>query len=247
MAQAPQKPNLARRRFIADSGKAVSIVALLGFGLQPVINQAQAKSVNYIRPPGALPEADFSAACVRCGLCVQDCPYDTLSLAEYGQVAAAGTPVFEARKVPCEMCEDIPCVKACPTNALDKTLTNIDDAEMGTAVLIDQEHCLNFLGLRCDVCYRVCPVIDKAITLQMQRIGRSKHTVFLPVVHADHCTGCGKCEQSCVLDESAIVVLPRDVARVSSAEHYRVGWDEKQKRGKSFLPEVLDLPDRRPK
>ena len=39
---------------------------------------------------------------------------------------------------------------------------------MGLAVLIDQENCLNFLGLRCDVCYRVCPVIDKAITLDPQ-------------------------------------------------------------------------------
>ena len=35
----------------------------------------------------------------------------------------------------------------------------------GTAVLVDQENCLNFQGLRCDVCYRVCPVIDEAITL----------------------------------------------------------------------------------
>ena len=36
---------------------------------------------------------------------------------------------------------------------------------MGLAVLVDHETCLNFLGLRCDICYRICPVIDKAITL----------------------------------------------------------------------------------
>ena len=35
------------------------------------------------------------------------------------------------------------------------------------AVLIDQENCLNFQGLRCDVCYRVCPLIDEAITLEL--------------------------------------------------------------------------------
>ena len=42
----------------------------------------------------------------------------------------------------------------------------IDDARMGLAVLLDQENCLNFQGLRCDVCYRVCPAINEAITLE---------------------------------------------------------------------------------
>jgi len=54
------------------------------------------------------------------------------------------------------MCEDIPCVAACPTGALDKQLKKIVDARMGLAVLIDHENCLNWQGLRCDVCYRVC-------------------------------------------------------------------------------------------
>ena len=82
---------------------------------------------------------------------------------------------------------------------------------MGVAVLVDQENCLNFLGLRCDVCYRVCPVIDKAITLEKFSNPRSdRHALLLPTVHADACTGCGKCEKSCVLEQAAIKVLPRD-------------------------------------
>ena len=64
------------------------------------------------------PERDFLASCVRCGLCVRDCPYDTLKLADLGSGVANGTPFFTARDVPCEMCEDIPCVVACPTGAL---------------------------------------------------------------------------------------------------------------------------------
>ena len=80
---------------------------------------------------------------------------------------------------------------------------------MGVAVLVDQENCLNFLGLRCDVCYRVCPVIDKAITLEKVSNPRSdRHAMLLPTVHAEACTGCGKCEKSCVLEEAAIKVLP---------------------------------------
>ncbi|MCP3972568.1 MAG: ferredoxin-type protein NapG, partial [Rhodobacteraceae bacterium] len=153
-----------------------------------------------------------------------------------------------ARKVPCEMCEDIPCVKACPTDALDPKLTNIDDARMGLAVLIDQETCLNFLGLRCDVCHRVCPLIDKAITLEREANPRTgKHARFLPKVHSKHCTGCGKCERACVLKEAAIKVLPVEIAKGRLGRHYRLGWIEKKKRGRSLAPgKIIDLPDRIP-
>ena len=123
---------------------------------------AQAAS---LRPPGAGEEEDFLSACSRCGLCVQACPYDTLKLATWLDKAPNGTPFFEAREVPCEMCDHIPCVEACPTGALDHDLTDIDDARMGVAVIVDRENCLNLQGMRCDVCYRVCPLIDEAITL----------------------------------------------------------------------------------
>ena len=99
---------------------------------------------------------------------------------------------------------------------------------MGLAVLVDHETCLNFLGLRCDVCYRVCPVIDKAITLEVQHNERTaKHTMFLPTVHSEHCTGCGKCEASCVLEVAAIKVYPIAQAKGELGAHYRVGWEEK--------------------
>jgi ferredoxin-type protein NapG len=131
-------------------------------------------------------------------LCVRDCPFDILHLAKPEEPMSTGTPYFVARQLPCEMCEDIPCVKACPTGALDHSLTDINKSKMGLAVLVDQETCLNFLGLRCDICYRICPVIDKAITLDPQTNPRTgKHTLFIPTVHSEHCTGCGKCEKAC--------------------------------------------------
>ncbi|WP_338547875.1 ferredoxin-type protein NapG [Roseovarius phycicola] len=197
---------------------------------------------------GRTGEEDFLSACIRCGLCVRDCPYDTLKLAELGEDGpATGTPYFTARDIPCEMCDDIPCVAACPTGALDPSLTNIDDADMGVAVLVDQENCLNFLGLRCDVCYRVCPVIDEAITLETSHNTRSgHHAIFAPTVHADRCTGCGKCEQSCVLPEAAIKVLPTHLARAESADHYRRGWEEKEANDGPLVDGIIDLPDRLP-
>jgi ferredoxin-type protein NapG len=118
---------------------------------------------------------------------------------------------------------------------------------MGVAVLIDQQTCLNFLGLRCDVCYRVCPLIDEAITLELDHNERTgKHTRFLPTVNAEACTGCGKCEAACVLEVAAIKVLPTAVARGQLGRHYRLGWEEKAKAGESLIQGIIDLPDRMP-
>jgi len=205
---------LDRRRFLANVAKTACGVVLLGAGLGLYARQTSALTAHALRPPGAIPEHDFLGACIRCGLCVRDCPYHTLDLARLGDGVATGTPYFTARQVPCEMCDDIPCVKACPTGALDHKLTDIDQARMGLAVIVDQENCLNYQGLRCDVCYRVCPAINKAITLELMHNPRSdKHALFIPTVHSDHCTGCGKCEKSCVLEQAAIKVLPLTLAK----------------------------------
>lgn len=244
----PQEVSTSRRRFLADALRAAGGCALAGSALAHLARDARALPVQALRPPGALPEKDFLAACVRCGLCVRNCPYDTLKLADLSEDGpATGTPYFTARDVPCEMCDDIPCVAACPTGALDKSLDNIDEADMGVAVLIDQENCLNFLGLRCEVCYRVCPLVDEAITLSASHNARSgHHAMFIPVVHGDSCTGCGKCEQACVLPEAAIKVLPARLARAKSADHYLKGWEEKAKRGEALVKDLIELPDRLP-
>jgi ferredoxin-type protein NapG len=244
----PEKPS-GRRQFLAGSLGAACSAALLGLGAGVFARQARALPPEALRPPGALAEGDFTTACVRCGLCVRDCPYNTLKLGEFGAGGGVppGTPYFTARQVACEMCADIPCVKACPTGALDHGLTDIDKARMGLAALVDQENCLNFLGLRCDVCYRVCPAIDKAITLEKVHNPRSdRHAMLLPTVHSDACTGCGKCEKSCVLPEAAIKVLPLRLARGAPGKHYRLGWDEKKKAGGSLLPDLDEPLVRRP-
>ncbi|MDR2689602.1 MAG: ferredoxin-type protein NapG [Azoarcus sp.] len=245
--RAPEKPvvSSARRKFLAGMAGAVGggCFMTLGVGLSAWQNRALAAQA--LRPPGALPEDEFLAACTRCGLCVRDCPYDILKLAVPGDPVPTGTPYFTARNIPCEMCEDIPCIKPCPTGALDPGLTDIAQSRMGLAVLIDHETCLNFLGLRCDVCYRVCPVIDKAITLERQHNARSdRHAMLLPTVHSAHCTGCGKCEAACVLDEAAIRVLPLPLAQGKLGAHYRKGWEEREKHGGSLIGEQVELPVR---
>lgn len=228
--------NRARRRFLSEVAAVAGGAMLLGVGIGLYPSQVSSLPAQAIRPPGAGTEEEFLSACIRCGLCVRDCPYDTLKLAEVAEDVAVGTPWFEARKVPCEMCEDIPCVKACPTGALDPELTRIDDARMGLAVVVDQETCIAFRGLRCEVCYNVCPVRGKAITLEKHHNIRSgKHAQFIPVVHSSDCTGCGKCEHACILDEAAIKVFSLQLAKGKLGEHYRLGWEEKREAGGSLV------------
>ncbi|MFW8637337.1 ferredoxin-type protein NapG [Cribrihabitans pelagius] len=245
-ATAPLSP--ARRKFLTETARMAGGCAVAGLGHAYLVRDARALPAEALRLPGALAEEAFLDACIRCGLSVRGCPYGTLKPAESGEDGpATGTPYFTARDAACEMCEDIPCVAACPVGALDPGLTDIGDARMGTAVLVDQENCLNFLGLRCGVCYRVGPVIGEAITLDVSHNRRSgHHALFAPAVHADHCPGCGICEKSCVPPEAAIKVLPARLARATPADHYRKGWEELDRNGAPLVDGIIDLPDRLP-
>ena len=204
------KPNPPSRRDLLTSGaKAAGVACLAGLSLTAYVESARKAEATALRPPGALPEDDFQGACVRCGLCVRACPFDTLRLAEMGEEAPLGTPFFVARETPCFMCADVPCAKACPTGALDRDIPSIRKADMGVAVLVGHESCLNYKGMTCSICHRVCPIRDEAITLEVQTIkGRQ---MVIPTVHSDKCTGCGTCEKHCVLGHAAIRVLPREL------------------------------------
>jgi len=162
-----------------------------------------------LRPPGAVAEGDFLKRCLRCGRCAHACPYGSLKMGDLGDGLAIGTPLIVARQTPCYLCPDLPCVKACPSGALDPELKDAHKSRMGTAVITEREECLSLKGLRCEVCYRACPLIDKAVTVENYlNVRTGRHSIFEPVVHKQHCTGCGICEKACVLDRPAIVVGP---------------------------------------
>ena len=243
-----KRTDAGRRQFLGNMLKTAAGVGLMGMGLGLYAKQSSKLPPMAIRPPGALPEDEFLGACIRCGLCVRDCPYEILKLGQLGDEVPTGTPYFTARTGPCEMCEDIPCIPNCPTNALDHALTDIKKSRMGLAVVVDQETCIAFLGLRCEVCFNICPVRGEAITLEYRHNPRSgKHALFLPIVHSDACTGCGLCEKACILEEAAIKIFPLHLAKGELGGHYRLGWEEKAKAGKALVtPDVehqYNLPE----
>lgn len=220
-----------RRKFILGTARSVGLVALGGLVWSAYVDEVTANKL-ILRPPAALKEKDFLATCIKCGMCVEACPFDTLVLAKPGSNKPLGTPYFEPRQIPCYMCTDIPCVPVCPTGALDESsvTTNgeldINKAQMGVAI-IDKKNCIAFWGIQCDACYRACPLLDEAIYLKYEKNERTgKHAFLKPVVNSDICTGCGLCERACVTKEPAIIVLPREVALGEVGNHYIKGWDK---------------------
>ena len=210
--------------------KGAGLATMGGFIWSAHLSEATASPLT-LRPPGALKESDFLKTCIKCGLCVLACPFDTLLLAKPGDNKPLGTPYFVPREIPCYMCPEIPCVPVCPTGALDEASVTKDEkldiniADMGIAV-VDSSSCIAFWGIQCDACYRACPLMGVAITIDYAKNERTgKHAYMRPVVQNDSCTGCGMCEKACVTEKAAIFVLPREVALGRAGDYYIKGWD----------------------
>lgn len=225
----------SRRAFLLGAARAIGLAALGTLVWSAYVDEVTASELM-LRPPGALDEKDFLKTCIKCGMCVEACPYDTLMLAKPGDHKPLGTPYFIPRDIPCYMCPDIPCVPVCPTGALDITRVttenrlDINKAEMGLAV-VDMESCIAYWGIQCDACYRACPLLDVAISLQYDKNERTgKHAFLKPIVHNDSCTGCGLCEHACVTEKAAIFVLPREIAMGRAGDYYIKGWDKADER-----------------
>ncbi len=236
-----------RREFLLGLAKGAGITAMGGLVWSGYLD-GKKSSTTILRPPGAVQEERLLAACAKCGLCVAACPYKAIILARPGDGRPVGTPYIVARDRPCRMCTDIPCVTRCPTGVLDRGLVsdqgpdgsprlNINKARIGLAV-IDRETCIAYWGIQCDTCYRTCPLIDRAITVEYARNDRTgKHAILGPVVHSDHCTGCGMCEHACVTKKASIFVLPRKLALGESSGRYLRGWEAKDEKRIEDIPE----------
>ncbi len=69
-----------RRKFFLTMARAAGLAALGGLMWSAYVDEVTASQLT-LRPPGALDEKDFLKTCIKCGMCVEACPYDTLKLA----------------------------------------------------------------------------------------------------------------------------------------------------------------------
>ena len=162
------------------------------------VSEGQAAAV--LRPPGARAGGQFLATCIRCSLCVDACPYDTLRSEGPLDGLSSGSPYFNARENPCRLCpneEELLCVAACPSAALEAT--KIEEIDIGVAE-IDRSICLAYNGATCRACWHACPFPYEAIRYD---------TRLRPVVDADKCIGCGLCEHACLTEKPSIVIRAR--------------------------------------
>ena len=236
-----------RRRFLLTMLRSAGAAAVGGVAWTGFVAGRKASAIA-LRPPAAVAEALFLANCTKCGLCAEACPFHALIISQPGDGRPIGTPYFDMRQNPCRMCRDIPCAAACPTGALDRSLVsepdgsggtrlNVNRAKIGLAV-IDRETCIAYWGIQCDACYRACPVIDRAITVEYAKNDRTgKHAILGPAVHSEHCTGCGMCERSCVTKKASIFVLPRSLAMGEASDRYVRGWQEEDEQRLEDVPE----------
>jgi ferredoxin-type protein NapG len=133
-----------------------------------------------LRPPGA--RADFLARCIRCGKCMEACPYDSIRPMDMSAGANIHTPWVDPLDTPCYLCQDrgpdgkdkalgkyLRCGEACPTGALVKIVNDKKvlgsvpgEYKMGVSVL-DRKICLAWEYDSCGECYYNCPLKDKAL------------------------------------------------------------------------------------
>ncbi len=156
--------------------------------------------MRFLRPPGALPEAEFLSRCIRCGQCAEVCPNRCIRYFNLEEgVAASGTPYIIPRTQACILC--MKCGEICPTGALQPIARIAEEivahVRMGKA-RVDRSLCLSWQGKTCGVCYRACPLPDISL-----RVGRLEQPHVL-----DKCVGCGICERACIQMPQAIRVFP---------------------------------------
>lgn len=185
----PHEPSPVSRRGFFTRGLAEVLERAVG-ALGERVTAAPA-----IRPPGALPEAAFVAACTRCGDCMRVCPAGAIVRLDGGGLAA-GTPVLDPATTACLACPDMPCAAACPTGALERPRDGWAGERLGRIAIAGS--CITFRDVECGACVRVCPIGADAI-----RLDDEGHPEI-----GDACVGCGTCIGACVTSPSSITIEP---------------------------------------
>ncbi len=202
----------------------------------PAVKRPYQKLAGILRPPGALPERDFLAACIRCCRCQDACEPGAIQFYTGADGAHYHTPYVDPAVKACTLCNA--CGPACPTGAL-LPFEDISDVDMGS-VELREDLCLSYKAKRireeqeflvqlgreptesdalaerrgpCGECFMFCPLRNRAIKL-------APGAFLAPLVYTEPCVGCGMCEEICrtvVRGEPAIRVVRTRKPRFAEA------------------------------
>jgi ferredoxin-type protein NapG len=192
MVKRPLLPRFGDRRELVRS--------TVGQWLERVVERAEQTVApeRYLRPPGALPEVSFLAACTRCGDCITACPPFAIRKVGTQGGLAAGTPYIDASIQACIACEDMPCAAACPTEALTLPAHGWTGYRLASLELVP-ERCVTFSGTACRACADACPRGDAALS-----VDEDGHPLF----KIEGCVGCGTCVRACITRPSSFILRP---------------------------------------
>ncbi len=179
----------------------------------PAVQRPYATPAGLLRPPGALPEPQFLAACIRCYRCQDVCEPGAIQFYTERDGDLAHTPYVDPAKAGCTLCAK--CGPECPTIALHP-FEDMAEVDMGS-VELSEDLCLSYKAKRirdeqdmivqmggeateseallerrgpCGECYMFCPLRNRAIKL-------APGAFLAPLVFTAHCVGCGMCEHIC--------------------------------------------------
>jgi ferredoxin-type protein NapG len=188
------KPHGRREMFL--QGLQRLFQPLAGY-LEERLDLANFRIRRVLRPPGASGEAEFLRTCYRCGNCAEVCPARAIRKMSSDETELSGTPYIDPDLAACVVCEELACMKSCPSGAL-KLVAERTDIEMGLARL-EPRACVRTQGQDCTLCVDKCPIGSSALT-----VGSAGQVE----VHDRGCVGCGVCQFFCPSLPKAITVRP---------------------------------------
>ncbi len=236
------RSEINRRRFLQTLMLVASVVVTsIGSFLPAWMKWNPAR----LRPPGALDEELFLAACIKCGQCVQVCPVNAIHLADLSDSAGIGVPYIDAREQACDFsCDILQCVLACPTGALTHAISQKEEVRMGVARVVSVENCLAYHGLgfkglargrdyngllRYSAIDRWQPILVREHPYELElcdlcvRQCPIEKAIYLkPIdekrktpVITEQCVGCGVCEMICPIEPAVIVIDERQSRKIA--------------------------------